>query len=152
MLSQQRSWQLGTILVLMLALSVGVSGRVVGQARTEVGTAPQSNPGNATPTSPPLPTSPAAVPPALSADRDATAARPRAAVSEGDGNLPNTQGQIWREYDITPYTAQVTTTERPEQAILDWILRDTGTEVWFCLLYTSPSPRDLSTSRMPSSA
>jgi hypothetical protein len=131
MLSQQRSWQLSTILVLMLALSVGVSGRVVGQARTEVGTAPQSNPGNATPTSPPLPTSPAAVPPALSADRDATAARPRAAVSEGDGNLPNTQGQIWREYDITPYTAQVTTTERPEQAILDWILRDTGTEVWF---------------------
>ena len=25
-------------------------------------------------------------------------------------------------------------------------------DVWFCLLYTSPSPRDLSTSRMPSSA
>ena len=25
-------------------------------------------------------------------------------------------------------------------------------EVWLCLLYTSPSPRDLSTSRMPSSA
>ena len=24
--------------------------------------------------------------------------------------------------------------------------------VWYCLLYTSPSPRDLSTSRMPSSA
>jgi len=27
-----------------------------------------------------------------------------------------------------------------------------GYEVWTCLLYTSPSPRDLSTSRMPSSA
>ena len=27
-----------------------------------------------------------------------------------------------------------------------------GAGVWFCLLYTSPSPRDLSTSRMPSSA
>ena len=26
------------------------------------------------------------------------------------------------------------------------------TYVWVCLLYTSPSPRDLSTSRMPSSA
>ena len=26
------------------------------------------------------------------------------------------------------------------------------TTKWFCLLYTSPSPRDLSTSRMPSSA
>ena len=25
-------------------------------------------------------------------------------------------------------------------------------EAWTCLLYTSPSPRDLSTSRMPSSA
>ena len=25
-------------------------------------------------------------------------------------------------------------------------------ETYFCLLYTSPSPRDLSTSRMPSSA
>ena len=131
MLSQQRSWQLDMTLVLMLALSVGLSGRVVGQERTGVGTAPQLNPGNATLTSPPMPTSPAAVPPALSADRDATAARPRTAVSEGDGNLPNTQGQIWREYDITPYTAQVATTERPEQAILDWILRDTGTEVWF---------------------
>ena len=27
-----------------------------------------------------------------------------------------------------------------------------GVEPWSCLLYTSPSPRDLSTSRMPSSA
>ena len=27
-----------------------------------------------------------------------------------------------------------------------------STVFWFCLLYTSPSPRDLSTSRMPSSA
>ena len=25
-------------------------------------------------------------------------------------------------------------------------------EMWFCLLYTSPSPRDISGSRMPSSA
>ena len=27
-----------------------------------------------------------------------------------------------------------------------------GNSFWHCLLYTSPSPRDLSTSRMPSSA
>ena len=27
-----------------------------------------------------------------------------------------------------------------------------ATTIWGCLLYTSPSPRDLSTSRMPSSA
>ena len=30
--------------------------------------------------------------------------------------------------------------------------RDHKAELWTCLLYTSPSPRDLSTSRMPSSA
>lgn len=44
--------------------------------------------------------------------------------------LPNAHGQIWREYDITPYTQQVTNTRRPEQAIVDWILRETGYEIW----------------------
>ena len=48
-------------------------------------------------------------------------------------------------------------------AVGDWALRpvrrqriglllDAGIEPELCLLYTSPSPRDLSTSRMPSSA
>ena len=37
--------------------------------------------------------------------------------------------------------------ERPDLILLDWMLPGTS-----CLLYTSPSPRDLSTSRMPSSA
>ena len=32
------------------------------------------------------------------------------------------------------------------------IVRQRGTKIFPCLLYTSPSPRDLSTSRMPSSA
>ena len=36
----------------------------------------------------------------------------------------------------------------PEQ----WGGSDTGYVAYACLLYTSPSPRDLSTSRMPSSA
>ena len=40
------------------------------------------------------------------------------------------------------------TVKRPE------LNQDISDEKWneFCLLYTSPSPRDLSTSRMPSSA
>jgi hypothetical protein len=46
------------------------------------------------------------------------------------GALPGGAGQLWQEYDISPYTARVTTTKRPEQAIIDWILRDTGYEVW----------------------
>lgn len=47
------------------------------------------------------------------------------------GSLPSDQGQTWKEYDLREYTSRVTTTERPEQAVIDWILRDTGTEVWF---------------------
>jgi hypothetical protein len=78
-------------------------------------------------------------PPPLVAGRDA-AARPlprsespttpitRTAVAAG--NLPGNAGQVWQEYDISPYTARVTTTKRPEQAIIDWVLRDTGYEVW----------------------
>ncbi len=54
----------------------------------------------------------------------------RARVSKGSGALPNDQGQVWREYDIRPYTVRVTTTARPEQAIVDWILRETGYEAW----------------------
>jgi hypothetical protein len=54
----------------------------------------------------------------------------RARVSSGDGTLPNNHGQVWREYDITPYTTRVTSTTRPEQAIVDWVLRETGYEAW----------------------
>ena len=35
---------------------------------------------------------------------------------------------------------------------MEQILADAAAKVQGCLLYTSPSPRDLSTSRMPSSA
>ena len=56
---------------------------------------------------------------------------PRVArVTNGGGSLPNEHGQLWREYDISPYTLRVTSTSRPEQAIIDWILRETGYEVW----------------------
>ncbi len=45
--------------------------------------------------------------------------------------LPNSAGQVWREYDIRPYTSQITTSAQPQQAVLDWILRETGKEMWF---------------------
>lgn len=54
----------------------------------------------------------------------------RARVSKGDGKLPNEQGQVWREYDISPYTLRVASTNKPEQSIIDWILRETGYEAW----------------------
>lgn len=45
--------------------------------------------------------------------------------------LPNSAGQVWREYDITPYTSELPNTDRPQQAVIDWILKDTGTQLWF---------------------
>jgi hypothetical protein len=54
----------------------------------------------------------------------------RAQVTKGTASLPQDKGQVWREYDIRPYTQRVTTTARPEQAIVDWILRETGYETW----------------------
>ncbi|MCH8043986.1 MAG: hypothetical protein IID44_09745 [Planctomycetes bacterium] len=55
---------------------------------------------------------------------------PLVRVTKGTGQLPNSHGQFWREYDISPYTLRVTTTKKPEQALIDWILRETGHEIW----------------------
>jgi hypothetical protein len=54
-----------------------------------------------------------------------------AAVTQGSATLPNAHGQVWREYDISPYTSRVSTSARPQAALVDWILRETGSEVWF---------------------
>tara|TARA_R110002049_G_scaffold47902_4_gene138529 strand:+ start:949 stop:2148 length:1200 start_codon:yes stop_codon:yes gene_type:complete len=48
--------------------------------------------------------------------------------------LPRTAGQEHRIYDLRPYTGYLTKHDHPEQAVIDWILRETGTDVWF----TSP--------------
>lgn len=56
--------------------------------------------------------------------------QPITRVTAGSGTLPNSHGQIWREYDISPYTLRVSSTNHPEQAIVDWILRETGYEAW----------------------
>lgn len=53
-----------------------------------------------------------------------------AQVSKGSSTLPRDHGQVWREYDIRPYTLRATDTARPEQRIVDWILRETGYEAW----------------------
>jgi hypothetical protein len=53
-----------------------------------------------------------------------------ARVTAGNGILPNDHGQVWREYDISPYTLRAAGAARPEQAIVDWVLRETGYEAW----------------------
>jgi hypothetical protein len=47
------------------------------------------------------------------------------------GKLPRTAGQEHRVYDLRPYTGYLTRMDHPEQAIVDWVLRETGTDVWF---------------------
>ena len=42
--------------------------------------------------------------------------------------------------------------QHPTGGVIEQLLVRDGDQVTACLLYTSPSPRDLSTSRMPSSA
>lgn len=54
----------------------------------------------------------------------------RASVSKGSGRLPNEAGQVWREYDIRPYTQRVAGEAKPQQRVVDWILRETGYESW----------------------
>jgi len=46
------------------------------------------------------------------------------------GSLSNRDGQIWREYDLRAYTSRVTETSQPQQAVIDWVLRETGYESW----------------------
>jgi hypothetical protein len=75
-------------------------------------------------------TAPAAGQPPARAVPAAAPRQPIARVTRGPGTLPNDAGQEWRDYDIAPYTARVTSTVRPEQAVLDWILRETGYEAW----------------------
>ncbi len=51
--------------------------------------------------------------------------------SGGPVNLPSDAGQVWREYDIRPYTQRLRGIDNPQQTIIDWILRETGTNTWF---------------------
>ena len=63
--------------------------------------------------------------------------------SSEDQNQPSEKQMVWSDQSETSYV-------KPS----DESLRESLTELQYyvCLLYTSPSPRDLSTSRMPSSA
>ncbi len=54
----------------------------------------------------------------------------RAQVSKGSGKLPNDAGQVWREYDIRPYTQRLAADAKPQQRVVDWVLRETGYEAW----------------------
>lgn len=76
---------------------------------------------------------PAATPPSLQPvpTSGRPAAPPSAAGQSAGGQLPQESGQEYRQYDLRPYTGYLTKHDRPEQAIIDWVLRETGTDAWF---------------------
>lgn len=45
-------------------------------------------------------------------------------------SLTSEHGQIWKQYDISKYTSQFPQMSRPESAVMDWILMETGFEIW----------------------
>ena len=47
------------------------------------------------------------------------------------GQLPREAGQEYREYDLSRYCQSIKKADHPQQAIVDWVLRETGTDVWF---------------------
>lgn len=49
----------------------------------------------------------------------------------GGGSLPQGNGQEHRVYDLRPYTGYMTKHDRPHQAVIDWVIRETGSDVWF---------------------
>jgi hypothetical protein len=68
------------------------------------------------------------IPSLESPSRNTSAAEPRAL---GNFQLPQNAGQQWVEYDLRPYTNTLKNVDRPQQAVIDWIIRETGTDVWF---------------------
>jgi len=108
-------------LLLTVAVALGAAGTALAQSAVP----PDNGPSGWRP--------PGESPTPSSAPVSDPAARPLARIATAAAtlpNLPNNAGQVWQEYDISSYTARVTTTKRPEQAIIDWILRDTGYEAW----------------------
>ncbi len=78
-------------------------------------------------------TSPVATPPSLQNSNTQRQNNAGAAGGQitGGGMLPRTAGQEHRVYDLRPYTGYLTKYDRPEQAVIDWVLRETGSDVWF---------------------
>ncbi len=71
-------------------------------------------------------------PPLGSAPRSSAASiRPASGESQPGGELSADQGQVWTVYDLRPFTDRFPQEPKPEQAVVDWILRETGTETWF---------------------
>ena len=81
---------------------------------------------------------------------------PEDALSTQQSYLSNlackTKNHSWRQYDVRLHEENKNLAKYPLNFNNNQKLPDAVLRTMVCLLYTSPSPRDLSTSRMPSSA
>ncbi|MEM9587992.1 MAG: hypothetical protein AAGA03_11995 [Planctomycetota bacterium] len=86
-----------------------------------------SGPATAQPTTPPFRGGSPAVNAAAAAPRS-----PQVTNSKfgSNGELPNQSGQYEHTYALGAYTGYLTNNDRPHQAVIDWIMRETGTDVW----------------------
>jgi hypothetical protein len=71
----------------------------------------------------------------LDAVPDDPPANPRGAAAppaddEASANLPPDAGQSWRTFDISRYTGLGHAVSNPQEGIVEWIFRRTGTAVW----------------------
>jgi hypothetical protein len=87
-------------------------------------------PGDAS-TPPSMQANPVAAAPNAFAGNGAAAAPASRKGTSGGGSLPQGNGQEHRVYDLRPYTGYLTKHDRPHQAVIDWIIRETGSDVWF---------------------
>jgi hypothetical protein len=55
---------------------------------------------------------------------------PQAADDAAVGNLPTEPGQQWKSFDISRYTALDQKQTNPQNALVEWIFRRTGTAPW----------------------
>ncbi len=55
----------------------------------------------------------------------------RPASTTMPADLGGRAGQVWRSYDLRPYTEQISGVEHPERAVVEWVLRETGRDLWF---------------------
>ncbi|MGV3483973.1 MAG: hypothetical protein ACO1RT_06115, partial [Planctomycetaceae bacterium] len=70
-------------------------------------------------------------PPAANAFAGGGAPAPVTRAATNPGSLPQGNGQEHRVYDLRPYTGYLTKHDRPHQAVIDWIIRETGSDMWF---------------------
>ena len=72
-------------------------------------------------------------------------------IADQDGDITGTKGQILEVWEGVSRASDAKN-ESGESIYYKDVIDNQSGWVWVCLLYTSPSPRDVEESRMPSSA